>query len=305
MINKKILSFNDFSLLEKEMINSEKSLLDFNNSLVFQTIKDIRNANINGKEYTFFCIGSGMKSYAESTNSGKETLNKIAENKDKVLAFTSEGIYIISEAVFNGLISLASCVFPYVKEGEISIGASIISGFNRINKYYKEKGSEPFEKMNEDPAGLCKIIISDLFKLAGKYPKTSEAISLIVVGCYNSATSSFKTIPNFLEDCVYGTAKELNIQSVKYGENIETFHKVAENTLRNLNIPITKLVEKGLKKIASNIDSGISKYNKDNLGISSQSYKALESSQKRIAPSGEVIVSKSRPIWDSIFSKKD
>ena len=159
--------------------------------------------------------------------------------------------------------------------------------------------------MNEDPAGLCKIIISDLFKLAGKYPKTSEAISLIVVGCYNSATSSFKTIPNFLEDCVYGTAKELNIQSVKYGENIETFHKVAENTLRNLNIPITKLVEKGLEKIASNIDSGISKYNKDNLGISSQSYKALESSQKRIAPSGEVIVSKSRPIWDSIFSKKD
>ena len=304
MSNRNILSFNDFSLLEKENNSSEKSLLDFNNSLVFQTIKDIRNANINGKEYTFFCIGSGMKSYEESTKYGKDALIKMAENKDKVLVFSPDGIYVISEAVFNGLISLASCVFPYLKSGDISIGASIISGFNRINKYYKENGSEYFNQINDSPAGLCKIIISDLFQLAGKYPKTSEAISLIVVGCYNSATSSFKTIPNFLEDCVYGTAKELNIQSVKYGENIETFHKIAENTLRNLNTPITKLVEKGLETIASNIDSGISKYNKDNLGINSQAYKALESAQNRIAPSGEVIVSKSRPIWDSIFAKK-
>ena len=304
MSNRNILSFNDFSLLEKENNSSEKSLLDFNNSLVFQTIKDIRNANINGKEYTFFCIGSGMKSYEESTKYGKDALIKMAENKDKVLVFSPDGIYVISEAVFNGLISLASCVFPYVKSGDISIGASIISGFNRINKYYKENGFKSFNQINDSPAGLCKIIISDLFQLAGKYPKTSEAISLIVVGCYNSATSSFKTIPNFLEDCVYGTAKELNIQSVKYGENIETFHKIAENTLRNLNTPITKLVEKGLETIASNIDSGISKYNKDNLGINSQAYKALESAQNRIAPSGEVIVSKSRPIWDSIFAKK-
>lgn len=304
MSNRNILSFNDFSLLEKENNSGEKSLLDFNNSLVFQTIKDIRNANINGKEYTFFCIGSGMKSYEESSKYGKDALIKMAENKDKVLVFSPDGIYVISEAVFNGLISLASCVFPYVKSGDISIGASIISGFNRINKYYKENGFKSFNQINDSPAGLCKIIISDLFQLAGKYPKTSEAISLIVVGCYNSATSSFKTIPNFLEDCVYGTAKELNIQSVKYGENIETFHKIAENTLRNLNTPITKLVEKGLETIASNIDSGISKYNKDNLGINSQAYKALESAQNRIAPSGEVIVSKSRPIWDSIFAKK-
>ena len=59
-----------------------------------------------------------------------------------------------------------------------------------------------------------------------------------------------------------------------------------------------------METIASNIDSGISKYNKDNLGINSQAYKALESAQNRIAPSGEVIVSKSRPIWDSIFAKK-
>jgi hypothetical protein len=244
-----------------------------------------------------------MKSYAESTKYGKDALNKIAENKDKVLVFSPEGIYIISEAVFNGLISISSCVFPYAKESDISIGASIISAFKRINDYYKEKGESPFNDMKEDPTELFKTIISDLYKLSGKYPKTSEAISLIVVGCYNSATTSFKTIPNFLENCVYNTAKDLNIQSVKYGENIETFHNVAENTLRNLNIPITKLVEKGLETIASNIEAGISKYSKENLGINSQAYKALESAQKRIVPSGEFIASKSRPIWDSIFSK--
>jgi hypothetical protein len=304
MMNRNILSFRDF-LLEKENTSPNKSLLDFNNSLVFQTIKDIRTATIGGKEYTFYCVGSGMKSYAESSEQNKETLNKIAERKDQVLVFAPDGIHVITEAVFNGLISLASCVYPYVKEGSISIGAGIISGFKKINEYYKQNGESSFDQMKEEPTTLCKIIITDLYKLLNVSPKASEGISLIVVGAYNSVSSSFKTVPNFLQECVYSPAKELNIQSVKYGENIDTFHKVAENTLRNLSIPITKLVESGLEKIASSIEKGIHKYNKENLDINKQAYDALESAQKRIAPSGKVIISKSRPIWDSIFSKKD
>ena len=132
MTKQKILSFRDF-LLEKENTSSNKSLLDFNNSLVFQTIKDIRTAKIGDKEYTFYCVGSGMKSYAESSEQNKDVLNRIAERKDQVLVFAPDGIHVITEAVFNGLISLASCVYPYVKEGSISIGAGIISGFKRIN----------------------------------------------------------------------------------------------------------------------------------------------------------------------------
>ena len=304
MSRKNILSFRDF-LFEKENKSSNKSLLDFNNSLVFQTIKDIRTAKIGDKEYTFYCVGSGMKSYAESSDQNKDVLNRIAERKDQVLVFAPDGIHVITEAVFNGLISLASCVYPYVKEGSISIGAGIISGFKRINSYYSKGGKSPFDQMREEPASLCKAIITDLYKLLNGSQKASEGISLIVVGAYNSASSSFKTVPNFLQECVYSPAKELNIQSVKYGENIDTFHKVAENILRNLRIPITKLVENGLEKISSSIEKGIHKYNNENLDINKQAYDALESAQKRIAPSGKVIISKSRPIWDSIFSKKD
>lgn len=303
--NNKILSFRDFLILEKESSDTKNQLLDFNNSLVFKTIKDIRTATIGEKEYTFFCIGSGMKSYGESNDNYPYVINKMADEKDKVLVFSPDGIYVVSEAVFNGLISLASCVFSYVKEGSIKIGSSIISAFNRINKYYVDNGESVFEEMKEDPSSLCKTFIKDLFISLNGTPKESEGISLIVVGCYNSATTSFKTIPGFLDKCVYLPAKELNIQSVKYGENIDTFHKVAENTLRNLRIPITKMVEEGLERIASDIESGISKYNKENLKINMDPYRALESAQKRICPSGEVIASKSRPIWDSIFSKKD
>ena len=304
MLKKNILSFRDF-LFEKENTSSNKSLLDFNNSLVFQTIKDIRTAKIGDKEYTFYCVGSGMKSYAESSEQNKESLNRIAERKDQVLVFAPDGIHVITEAVFNGLISLASCVYPYVKEDSISIGAGIISGFKRINNYYNNNDKSSFDQMKEEPASLCKTIITDLYKLLNGSQKASEGISLIVVGAYNSTSSSFKTVPNFLQECVYSPAKELNIQSVKYGENIDTFHKVAENILRNLRIPITKLVENGLEKISSSIEKGIHKYNKENLDINKQAYDALESAQKRIAPSGKVIISKSRPIWDSIFSKKD
>ncbi len=305
---KKILDFKDFSLFESEISEAKSSLFDFEDNLVYQTIKDLRTTTISGKEYTFICVGSGMETYAKSISEKNkkagEIVSKMAAHKDKVLAFSSDGIYIISEAVCNGIMSLSSSIFSYVKEGEITAGISVVYILKKINTYYKDKGEEPFNNMKEDSASFFKLVISDLYKLAEKSPKASEAISVLVVGCYKSSTSSFKTIPNFLEDCVYKTAKEAGIRSVNIGQGIEDFYKVAQNTLNNLSVPINKTIEEGVEKLSEVIERGIRKGGIFATRLKKESGDALKKLQDRIAPTGKAIIAKSKPIWDSIAGKK-
>jgi len=303
----KILSFKEFVLFESES-RTTKKLFDLNNKLAYKTIKDLRTSKINDKEYTFFCVGSGMKTYADDVkNSDKErgeVLSKMAGQKDKVIVFSEEGIYIISEAVFNGLVSLSTSIFSYVPDGSIRAGISITRVFELINIYFNNKEKAPFDSMKDDPSGICKIIISDLYKLADSSPKASEAVSVLTVALYKSAPTSFKTVPNFLEDCVYKIAKDLNLKSVKVGQNMEDFYKVAQNTLDNLNVPIIKNIEMGLDKMAAAIEKGIRKSNIFSTKIGKEAGEALKAAQERIAPTGKSIASKSKPIWDSIFNKK-
>lgn len=303
-----ILPFKDFLLLEGEENSNKSSLFDLDNKLVYQTLKDIRTATINGKEYTFMCIGSGMAGYAESVSKQNENLgkilSKIAENKDKVLVFSPDGIYVISEAVSNGIMSLAFSIFSYVKEMSITAGSSIVYGFKRINSYFEKNGESPFNQMKQDPTGIFNTILTDLYKLAEDSSKASEAISVLVVGGYKSSTSSFKTIPNFLENCLYKVAKDLGIRSVNVGQNIEDFYKVAQNTLNNLGVPITKTIDSGLEKLSSMVEKGIRKSEIFATRLKKESAEALKSAQDRIAPTGKMIVSKSKPVWDSIFGKK-
>lgn len=304
----KILDFNDFSLFENEIADSKSNLFDFENKLVYQTIKDLRTTTISGKEYTFICIGSGMETYAKSISEKDkkigEVLSKMAAHKDKVLAFCSDGIYIISEAVCNGIISMSSSIFSYVKEGSITAGISVVYILKKINSYYKNKGGEPFNNMKENSSDLFKLVITDLYKLAESSPKASEAVSVLVVGGYKSSTSSFKTIPNFLEDCLYKTAKDVGIRSVNIGQNIEDFYKVAQNTLNNLSVPINKTIEEGVEKLSEVIEKGIRKGGIFATRLKKESGDALKTLQARIAPTGKAIIAKSKPIWDSIAGKK-
>lgn len=304
----KILDFKDFYLFEKEISESKSGIFDLENKLVYQSIKDLRTTTINGKEYTFICIGSGMESYAKSTiekdKQISEILLKMSSHKDKVLAFCNDGIYIISEAVCNGIMSLSSSIFSYVKDGSITVGVSVEYILKKINTYYKDRGDEPFNNMKDNPSEFFKLVIRDLYKLAETSPKASEAISVLVVGSYKSSTSSFKTIPNFLDACIYKEAKDSGVRSVNVGQNIEDFYKVAQNTLNNLNIPINKTIEEGTEKLSDIIEKGIRKSGIFASRLKKESGEALKSLQNRIAPSGKSILSKSKPIWDSIAGKK-
>lgn len=304
----KILDFKDFVLFENEVAESKSKLFDIDDKLVYRTLKDVKTTTIGGREYNFLCVGSGMKSYADSVieknkNEG-EVLLKIAEKKDKSLVFTPDGIYVVSEAVADGIMTLASSIFSYVKEGEITAGLSVIYTFSRINKYYSDKGTEAFNSMKEDPSALFKMVLRDLYKLAEASPKASEAVSVLTVGSYKAATSSFKTIPEFLSSCIYGTAKEVGLKSIKIGQNIEDFYKVCQNTLDNLKVPINKTIDDGMEKMTQMIDKGIRKGNVFGARLKKDTQDALKAVQDRIAPTGKAIATKSKNIWNSISGKK-
>jgi hypothetical protein len=304
----KILDFNNFVLFENEITESKSNLFDIDNKLLYRTLKDVKTTTISGREYNFMCIGSGMKAYADSINETNKKIGsvllKIADKKDKAIVFTPDGIYVVSEAVADGLMTLASSIFSYVKEGEITAGLSVIYTFSRINKYYTDKGEEYFNNMKEDPTSLFKMVIKDLYNLAEKSPKASEAVSVLTVGSYKSSTSAFKTIPEFLSSCVYATAKEIGIKSVNIGQNIEDFYKVSQNTLDNLKVPINKTIDDGMEKMTQMIDKGIRKGNVFGARLKKDTQDALKSVQDRIAPTGKAIATKSRNIWDSIAGKK-
>jgi len=305
---KKILDFKDFSLFENEIAEGKSKLFDFENKLIYRTLKDVKTTTIGGREYNFMCVGSGMKAYADSVNESNKKIGaillKIAEKKDKSLVFTPDGIYVVSEAVADGLMTLASSIFSYVKEGEITAGLSVIYTFKRINTYYSDKGEEAFNNMKEDSAALFKMVLRDLYKLAEKSPNASEAVSILTVGAYKSATSSFKTIPEFLNSCIYGTAKDLGIKSVNIGQNIEEFYKVCQNTLDNLKVPINKTIEDGMEKMSQMIDKGIRKGRVLGARLEKEAQEAFKAVQDRIAPTGKAIATKSKNIWNSISGKK-
>jgi hypothetical protein len=305
---RKILDFKDFSLFEAEVSESKSSIFDLENNLAYQTIKDLRTATINGKEYTFICVGSGMSAYAESVSKTDkkigDIISKMASKKDQTLVFSPDGIYVMSEAAGNGVMTLASSIFSYVKEGSITAGISVIYTFKKINIYYKNKGEEPFNNIKENSAEIFNVIMKDLYKLAEESPKASEAVSVLVVGAYKSSTSSFKTIPNFLNDCIYKTAKDTGIRSVNIGQGIEDFYKVAQNTLDNLNIPINKTIEEGIEKLSSAIEKGVRKTEIFSARLRKEAGESLRKLQNRIAPTAKIILSKSKPVWDSISGKK-
>ena len=289
----KILDFNNFVLFENEITESKSNLFDIDNKLLYRTLKDVKTTTISGREYNFMCIGSGMKAYADSINETNKKIGsvliKIADKKDKSIVFTPDGIYVVSEAVADGLMTLASSIFSYVKEGEITAGLSVIYTFSRINKYYTDKGEEAFNNMKEDPASLFKMVIKDLYNLAEKSSKASEAVSVLTVGSYKASTSAFKTIPEFLSSCVYATAKEAGIKSVNIGQNIDDFYKVSQNTLDNLKVPINKTIDDGMEKMTQMIDKGIRKGNVFGARLKKDTQDALKSVQDRIAPTGKAI----------------
>lgn len=301
---RRILNFNAFRINEEK---SDKKLFDLDNPLTYQTIKDLRSARINGKGYVFLCVGSGMKTYAEEVSKNNKDLGEILEsislNKDKVLVFSLDGIYVISEAVYNGIIALASSIFPYIKEGLVEVDPSVFSNLEKINVYYEEKGKDPFFDLLKKPAGFFKKIMNDLYTLAMDSPKASEALSVLVVGAYKSSTSSFKTIKDFQRRCIYEPAESLEITTLNLGRDVEDLYKVAQNTLNNLEFPIARKIEQGGEALSELMDKEIKYTKRIAKTINSEASEYLLKTQERIAPNGEFVIGKNKPVWDYIFNE--
>jgi hypothetical protein len=301
---RKILNFSNFRINEEK---SEQKLFDLDNPLAYQTIKDLRSARIDGKGYVFLCVGSGMNAYASDIAKNDrdlgEILDAIALNKDKVLVFSLDGIYVISEAVYNGIIALATSIFPYIKEGSVEIDPSVYSNLEKINVYYEEKGKDPFFDLQKKPAGFFKKIINDLYSLAMDSPKASEALSVLVVGAYKASTSSFKTIKDFERRCIYEPAEDLEITTLNLGRDVEDLYKVAQNTLNNLEFPISRKIEKGGEELSEIMDKEVKYTKRIAKTINQDAAEYLIKTQERIAPNGEFVISKNKPVWDYVFNE--
>ena len=301
---RKILNISHFRINEEK---SEQKLFDLDNPLAYQTIKDLRSARIDGKGYVFLCVGSGMNAYASNIAKNDrdlgEILDAIALNKDKVLVFSLDGIYVISEAVYNGIIALATSIFPYIKEGSVEIDPSVYSNLEKINVYYEEKGKDPFFDLQKKPAGFFKKIIKDLYSLAMDSPKASEALSVLVVGAYKASTSSFKTIKDFERRCIYEPAEDLEITTLNLGRDVEDLYKVAQNTLNNLEFPISRKIEKGGEELSEIMDKEVKYTKRIAKTINQDAAEYLIKTQERIAPNGEFVISKNKPVWDYVFNE--
>jgi len=301
---RKILNFSNFRINEEK---SEQKLFDLDNPLAYQTIKDLRSARIGGKGYVFLCVGSGMNAYASDIAKNDrdlgEILDAIALNKDKVLVFSLDGIYVISEAVYNGIIALATSIFPYIKEGSVEIDPSVYSNLEKINVYYEEKGKDPFFDLQKKPAGFFKKIIKGLYSLAMDSSKASEALSVLVVGAYKASTSSFKTIKDFERRCIYEPAEDLEITTLNLGRDVEDLYKVAQNTLNNLEFPISRKIEKGGEELSEIMDKEVKYTKRIAKTINQDAAEYLLKTQERIAPNGEFVISKNKPVWDYVFNE--
>jgi hypothetical protein len=301
---RKILNFSNFRINEEK---SEQKLFDLDNPLTYQTIKDLRSARIDGKGYVFLCVGSGMNAYASDIAKKDRDLggilDAIALNKDKVLVFSLDGIYVISEAVYNGIIALATSIFPYIKEGAVEVDPSVYSNLEKINVYYEEKGKDPFFDLQKKPAGFFKKIIKGLYSLAMDSSKASEALSVLVVGAYKASTSSFKTIKDFERRCIYEPAEDLEITTLNLGRDVEDLYKVAQNTLNNLEFPISRKIEKGGEELSEIMDKEVKYTKRIAKTINQDAAEYLLKTQERIAPNGEFVISKNKPVWDYVFNE--
>lgn len=304
---RKVLKFADFISEEESTEEVKKKLFDLDNPLTYKTIKDLRSARIDGKGYVFLCVGSGMRTYSEeimkSDRELGEILQEISINKDKVLVFSLDGIYVISEAVYRGIISLATSIFSYTKDGSIEVDPSVYSNLEKINVYYEEMGKDPFLDLLKKPAGFFKKIMKDLYSLAKESSKASEALSVLVVGSYKSSTSSFKTIKNFTERCIYEPAKSMEIRSLNIGRDVEDLYKVAQNTLNNLEFPISRKIEQGGEQLSELMDKEIKYTRRTAEKMDREAGESLLKAQERIAPSGEFVIGKNKPVWDYIFNE--
>jgi len=280
-------------------------LFDFNDKKTYDTVKNVKTAVIQGAQYTFMTISQGMKSYADAQKkaaiAGAEALLNLAKFVGKVVIFTAAGIYVVSEAIANGLISLATSIFGYAKKGAIAIGSTIATALKNANDYFKKLGKAVFNTIKNDALAVAKVFMTGLYKVANLATKAAEAVCVLTVAAYKIAKTVFKAITNFAAECIYGAAKAAKTIAVKIGKTVADFYNTSVSKFKAAKDAIVKITKAGAKSVADSVKKGVEKTQKVASKIKQGASNALKTAQDKIAKTGQEILSQGKAIWNAIW----
>jgi len=280
-------------------------LFDFNDKNTYNAVKNAKTAVIQGAKYTFITIGQGMKAYADAhvkaaKATGQALLN-LAKFTGKVVIFTAAGLYVVNEAIANGLISLATSIFGYAKKGAIMIGNTIATAFKNANDYFKKLGKAVFNTIKNDALAVAKAFMNVLYKVANSASQAAQAVCTLTIAAYKIAKTAFKSINNFLESCVYGAAKGINNLAIKVGKGVSDFYNASVNIFKSAKDAIVKTTKAGFNAAVNTVKKGINKTievaNKIKTGVGN----TLKNAQNKIAKTGQEILSHGKAIWNALW----
>jgi hypothetical protein len=280
-------------------------LFDVNDKNVYNTVKAVKTAVIQGARYTFLTIGAGMKAYAEarkkvSVSTGEALLN-LAKFTGKVVIFTAAGIYVVTEAIANGLFSLASSIFGYAKKGAMAVGSTIVTAMKNVNDYFKKLGKAVFNTIKNDALAVAKAFMTGLYKVANLATKAFQAVAALTVAAYKIAKTAFKGIANFAAECIYGAAKAAKMIAIKIGNDISDFYNASVSSFKKNKDAIVKTTKDGFDAVANTIKAGVQKTEKVANKIKTAAGNALKTAQNKIVNTGKEILSIGSAIWGGIW----
>jgi hypothetical protein len=280
-------------------------LFDLNDKNVYNAVKNVKTAVIQGAQYTFLTIGQGIKAYADAhvkaaKATGQALLN-LAKFTGKVVIFTAAGLYVVTEAVATGLISLATSIFGYAKKGAIAIGSTLVTALKNANDYFKKLGKAVFNTIKNDALAVAKVFMTGLYKVANLASQAVQAVCALTVAAYKIAKTAFKSITNFAAECIYGAAKAAKTVAVKIGKAVGDFYNASVSAFKSAKDSIVKTIKAGYNAVANTVKAGVQKTVKVAAKIKTGVGNALKAAQNKIVNTGKEILSVGRAIFRGLW----
>jgi hypothetical protein len=280
-------------------------LFDLNDKKVYNSVKNVKTAIVKGAKYTFLTIGQGMKAYADAqvkvAKAAGGALLNLAKFVGKVVIFTAAGLYVVTEAVANGLLGLATSVVGYVKKGAVAIGSTIVSALKNANDYFKRLGTAVFSSIKNDAEAVAKGFMKGLYAVANTCTKAKEALATLTYAAGKLAKTAFKSIANFTTSCVYNVAKAVGVVAIKIGKGISDFYNGAVSVVKSAKDSIVSATKAGVNAVATGIKAAVNKTAQVASKIKSGVAATFKAAQSKIANTAKEIGSVASAIWGAIW----
>jgi hypothetical protein len=280
-------------------------LFDLNDKKVYNSVKNVKTAIVKGAKYTFLTIGQGMKAYADAqvkvAKAAGGALLNLAKFVGKVVIFTAAGLYVVTEAVANGLLGLATSVVGYVKKGVIGIGSTIASALRNANDYFKKLGTAVFSSIKNDAEAVAKGFMKGLYAVANTATKAKEALSTLTYAAYKISKTAFKSIANFATSCIYGVAKAVGVVAIKIGKGISDLYNGAVSVVKSAKDSIIKTTKAGVNWVTDTVKKGLAKTAQVASKIKSGVAATFKAAQNKIASTGREIMSVGKAIFSALW----